>query len=65
MDNSDQAQRTISIVVLLICVDLFLYNNFLEIQLICHIIHPFKLYSSISMFFSIFIELCNCHHTLF
>ena len=39
MDNPDQAQRTLSIVVLLICVDSFLYKNFFEIQLICHIIH--------------------------
>ena len=52
MDNLDQAQRTISIVVLFIFVDLFLYNNFFEIQLICHIIHPFKLYSSMFLVYS-------------
>ena len=52
MDNPDQAQRAISILVLLIFVDLFLYNNFFEIQLIWHIIHPFKLYSSMFLAYS-------------
>ena len=38
----------------------FSVNTFIEIQLTCNTIHPFKVYDSVV--FSIFIELCNDYH---